>query len=299
MKFVGLVLLILLTEVLGKNVVNLNMFSENSNLVERDNDYEAKPLEKRKNKVDLNNFKAHHGNFIKREAKNVYDLNKFKALNKEYEKREAKNVYDLNLLKGHQEKRSDTSILDITTLASIFEPEFNKDEAHQIYFEIKDEDSVDNVLQSVLPLISDISIFSSYIRDNANIYDKTGSEYEVMVIFAPTNNAISNKLDDCKPWEFPYKLGENEVENEIIIQKNIDHFLNSHIISNFEEKIELNSGSIIKSVLNNGKEIKVKQNVDDNLFQLTLDGENWIDARYVKQVKNGFIFVIDDVFVNC
>ena len=119
-------------------------------------------------------------------------------------------------------------------------------------------DCYNNLLQSVLPQLSSISIFSGYIRQFQDIDAKTANPNEVMLIVAPNDDAVESKLNDLKPWEFPKSLESNmnEKEQEDVVNDNLLNFLNGHLVNNFEKKLiidkSVSDSVIIVTQLNNG-----------------------------------------------
>ncbi|RLV94369.1 FAS1 domain-containing protein [Spathaspora sp. JA1] len=290
MKLTYLTIATLLSTVLAKNVVDLNSFK--SNLEDQQDQ-----LEKRKNVVDL----LHD----KRQPKNIVDLNKFKqpikkdVINLEefkIGKREAKNVFDLTKLQQHSQQ-------GITKRQE--EQQVLSNSKHML-FAVDDVDCYTNLLQSILPQIHSISVFAGYIRDNQVLYDKTEFINETMVIIAPTNTAIDSKLSGLKPWQFPNSLTDvkDELKQEELLQENLNSYLNGHIITNFESKLIIGNDDdvtvqqVIIAPLRNGKLVKIKQDSISDKFKVKLMEEReWIDVVLVKQVENGFVFVIEDSLV--
>ncbi|ABN67809.2 hypothetical protein PICST_84683 [Scheffersomyces stipitis CBS 6054] len=248
----------------------------------------------------------------KREAKNVINLDDLKiALEHEtIQKREPKNVINLNDFKIALEETKSTKskrkyVFDLASFQQAVSKEGqDKREDVQLFFKIDLEDSKQNILQSVLPLIKDISIMSGYIRDNEQISAKTELTNETMIIIAPSNDAISNKLEGYKPWEFPRPIVDSDDETvEKILKYNLNSFLSHHIVVNFEENLQIeNETRTILTKLMNGDSIRIKQDQVTDEFAVQLESkkgktQNWIRVESVKQVDNGFIFVIDETLV--
>lgn len=230
----------------------------------------------------------------KREPKNVVSIADLVQNLKS--KREPKNVVSLQELSEniHDEvisKREPKNVVSLQELSDEIHAEVISKREQQV---LADEDS--SLLQSVLPQMSEISIFAGYIRDDPKIESKTSSSDESMVIIAPSDNAIMTKLDGKKPWEFPTALTDDERKNEAIIQHNLQHFLKSHIVSNFEKQLssEESDEVVIVTKLLSGDKIKIKQSSLGSFFVAEMDGE-WILVDSVKHVDNGFVFVIDEI----
>ncbi|KAK6463154.1 hypothetical protein DFJ63DRAFT_108604 [Scheffersomyces coipomensis] len=279
-----------------------------------------------KNVVDLDEFKLAVQREIqneKRDAKFVVDLEALKqAVKVEAEglnKRDAKNVVDLNAFKialseevkaGKVSKRAAKYLIDLSKFQEAVKQEVDsfekRDEQNPFTFIIDVDDSNSNILQSVLPQIQSISIISGYIRDNEEISVKTELTNETMVIIAPTNDAISNNLGGLKPWEFPNpitdKMSDETVEK--VLYKNIESFLQNHIVSNFEQNLIINKeDKLIETNLMNGDLLKIKQHEETEQFEVQVirkkhkKSTGWIPVQMVKQVDNGFIFIIDETLV--
>lgn len=266
-----------------KNVVNLAAL----------NDHDKREP---KNVVNLAALNAGHndaGN-EKREPKNVVNLASLNAANTndDSELQKRKNTINLNDFKIGipNNKREVKPHLSISNFLTTYNQKRADDNLDQFTFEIDPKDSHQNILQSILPQIQDISIFSASIRDNAYVFTKTEALDQVTVIIAPTNDAISHKLDGKKPWEFPLCPS-----NEKNVEENSTNFLFGHIIENFETNLKLEK-QIVKSKLLNGNDLSIKQDVSGK-FSIQLNNNDWINVTQVKQVDNGFVFVIDDVLV--
>lgn len=219
---------------------------------------------------------------IKREPKNVFPGIQIEKLNERDDgvdavmiKREAKNVFKFELLREIDSKK--------------------REEQTQIILK-----NNNNLLQSVIPQVSEISIFGGYIRDNDEISKLTENDSVSTLIIAPSDSAIYNKLNGLKPWEFPRSIDESKDDehNDKIINKNLNDFLSGHIISNFGDLADGTSRAInsaaISTHLNNGKEIVITQDVTTGSFTLTFE-EKTIPVASVREVDNGYLFVINDV----
>lgn len=284
-----------------KNTINLQ---DLANAIEQEQKSESE-LSKRdaKNVVYLLDLaQAVKDQQQKRDPKNVVTLQELEqSVKNQQEKRDGiqkrKNVINLNDFKIAVEdevngKREAKNVISITDFWTTYNPEENakRDIDHQVNFKIDEVDCHENILQSILPQIRDISIFSGYIRDNNYISTKTEATDEVTVIIAPTDDAIMNKLNGKKPWEFPLPT-----DNDKNVEKNSQNFLFGHIIENFEDNLQIEQQTVLTQLLN-GNFLTIKQDVSGNFF-IKLNDDAWINVKQVKQVDNGFIFVIDDVLV--
>lgn len=263
--------------VMSKNVVDLELFKES---------LQEESQEKRdgKNVIDLKQFEAstQQDQDEKREAKNVYNLQALKeGLDTENEKREVKNVYNLQALKEGLEVENEKTETR------------NDKRSIQHVFDIEGQNVHQNLLQSILPQLQSITVFTGYIRDDLSLAKKTADSSQSMIIIAPSDDAISNKLNNLKPWEFPTELTGNS-DDDKIVRENLKNFLSGHVIVDFKDKFVTNNDEIIANLIN-GNQVKIKQEGVDK-FKIST-GNDWIKVEIVKQVDNGYIFVINDVLV--
>ncbi|CAK9438664.1 uncharacterized protein LODBEIA_P28880 [Lodderomyces beijingensis] len=335
MKVPALISLVLLTNmVAAKNVFNLHQLQD---LTKEENNEEA-VADKRdaKNTFDLAALKESLQE--KRDAKNVVDLSRLsdegKAKRKNTPNLEAlaqriskvtvqkrKNVVNLNdFVKSHDftaDKRDAKNTFDVTSYfqnhpldakrdQQVLENDKTKQEEN-LYFIFNQVDCFNNLLQSILPQLKSISIFAGYIRSSQEFNTKTESVDQNMLILAPSDDAIEDKLSNLKPWEFPHSLDgiQDEKQQDEIIESNLENFLQGHIVTNFENKVDIvqdqddKSGKVVVTVLDNGKVLQIKQDQLTEKFSIRLDGKTnaWIPVESVRQVENGFIFVINDSLV--
>jgi hypothetical protein len=276
--------------VVSKNVIDLDLFKES--LHEEDHDKRDG-----KNVIDLEQFEAstQQEQNEKREAKNVYNLQSLKEDHiGENEKREAKNVYNLQSLKEGLDDENDKREGNVNK-PEVLEEGSNKGDKRsmQNVIDIQEQDTHQNLLQSILPQLQSITIFTGYIRDDPELAMKTADSKQSMIIIAPSDDSISSKLNNLKPWEFPNELTGNS-DDDRIVSENLKNFLNGHVIVDFKDKFVTSNDEIIANLVN-GKQVKIKQEGSDK-FKIST-GDKWIKVETVKQVDNGYIFVINDVLV--
>ncbi|RCK60344.1 hypothetical protein Cantr_08326 [Candida viswanathii] len=314
----------------AKNVPNLEALRQalDASITKRD----------AKNLADLEALKkALDADINKRDAKNLADLDALKkALEASIDKRDAKNLANLEALRQAldeapiNKRETDKvfklhdfiahapptrpkpkNILDVAELQRSQQGPRGADRTYQEIIDSRDSllefdvvDCYNNLLQSVLPQLSSISIFTGYIREFLDIDAKTANPNEVMLVVAPDNDAIETKLNDLKPWEFPKSLesAKDDKEQEEILNDNLLNFLNGHLVNNFEKKLVIDKSVtdavVIITQLNNGNFLKIKQvRSSDKFFIKLVDHEDWIPVESVKQVENGFVFIIKDSLV--
>lgn len=207
--------------------------------------------------------------FISVLGKNVFDINKF--VNQKHEKRDAKNVVDLSKFIEVIDKRQEMFTQEKFTQETVIQE--------------------DQLLTSILPQFSSISIFAGYVRDNKEISRRAETKDESMLIICPTDNAITNKLTQ-KPWEFPQALGgDNDDE---VVESNLNYFISNHIVQKLDNLNINQDGNTINAKLLNGKEITITQDLSG--IRLGIDGRS-INVEKARQVANGYIFIIDDCLV--
>lgn len=238
-----------------------------------------------KNVVDIELLKADiqkevDGVHEKRAPKNVFDYTHLNLEGEQITKREPKNVYDMSRLRLETHGKAKRFV----------------DENDQVVMDFPAplENSV--LLESILPQIQSISVFSGYIRDNKAISERTELLSESLLIIAPTDESLLTKLDGLKPWEFPLPL-MNDDSDDAVIEDNLADFLSNHVVLDFHDTTSLSLGrdNSIKTKLINGKGIKIKQNAESNTYRIKVRGGRWIDVQSVRQVDNGYLFIIDDV----
>lgn len=305
-----------------KNLFDLQALQDELNENDKRDEDESAGLKKRKNVVNLNHLKDSPD---LKKRKNVIDLNEFKPPSRLSKRRNVVNLNDFKVALEQEEeqgaaiapnqKRDAKNLFDITKLGQEAQSnhKFDKRSGKQqplndkhLLFSVDSVDCYNNLLQSILPQIKLISIFAGYIRDNESINAKTELSNETMVIIAPSDYAIENKLGGLKPWEFPNSVdaAKDDHEQERILKKNLDEFVNGHIITNFESKFivgtdeDKNPHRIIIVPLNNGKLVRIRQDQITDEFKVRVDGrDDWINVELVRQVENGFIFAINDSLV--
>ncbi|KAG5421976.1 hypothetical protein I9W82_001069 [Candida metapsilosis] len=273
----------------AKNVVNLQAFKNGvSDEVNEKRDAKNTP-----NLSDLGNKFLHEGS-DKDKRKNTFRISDFLQEDK-HDKRDAKNTFDIGkFAKLSGKKRDGQEILNL--------PE--EEVAKESYvFTFDSADCCSNLLQSILPQLKSVSIFAGYIRDNRELNSRTESLESNMLIVSPTDDAIENKLSNLKPWEFPTSLDDakSEQEQDKILQDNLQSYLNGHVVSDFQDKINIKDGNekVVVTKLNNGELLEIKQDIVSQTFSVRVPArqKDWISVVIVRQVENGFIFVIDDSLV--
>ncbi|KAI5955670.1 hypothetical protein KGF54_001172 [Candida jiufengensis] len=242
---------------------------------------EENTVTKRKNTINISNFVFEEDSKDKREAKNVFNVEKY-----------------ANLINKRSEQQQ---VLENNNGETI------ETENNDLVFTFKSSDCFNNLLQSILPQLKSISIFAGYIRDNSILNSKTESLESNMLIITPTDEAIETNLSNLKPWEFPKNIDDvtNEEEQDKILQDNLNHFLDGHIVTDFQNKIIIEENNdddsknekIILTTLDNGKKLKIKQDLLTQNFFIKVDKKKWIPVDTVKQVENGLIFIINDSLV--
>lgn len=220
-------------------------------------------------------------------AKNVVFLDDLRAaIDKESsnEKREAKNVVSLDDLRAAIEKQEGESkqSRDLESVQNFFRKLVRRDQ---------DVINVDApLLQNLLPQILSVSIFAGYLRDDEQLLSQVESEESFTILVAPSDSAMSKKLNGVKPWEYPKQIQNDETDDKVVAY-NIDHFLKAHISTKLGG---ISQDNELKSVLLDGREIVVKTDPNTGTYRLKIENE-WKNIASVSLADNGILFVIDDV----
>ena len=244
-------------------------------------------------------------------SKNVYNLHALDDVDQaSNDKRDAKNVPNLEFLKELSENgKRDAEPKNVINLQDLKVGVDDEDEGKEKRDAKNTPNLIDcynNLLQSILPQLKSVSIFAGYIRDNKDLNSKTEALDSNMLIISPTDDAIENKLSNLKPWEFPTLLDEatTEQDQDKILQDNLQNYLDGHIVVAFQDKINIEDGDqgkekVVVTKLNNGELLEIKQNMVSQTFSVRVAAKHkkWIPVVTVRQVENGFIFVIDDSLV--
>lgn len=152
------------------------------------------------------------------------------------------------------------------------------------------------ILQTVLPQLRSILVFSAYVRDSPVIAPQTEWTNSTMVIIAPSDDALDAKLGGKKPWEFPELLDSVPEDADQIAARNLERFLNAHIVSNLEHSI-IKSGQGFSALLMNGKSVSVRfDGMGVELVQVAPGAQ--IPVVKTVQVENGIVLIVDDVLVS-
>lgn len=161
-------------------------------------------------------------------------------------------------------------------------------------------------LDSRIPSINEISIFSSYLRSDLDVSARLENPQESTIIFAPSNDAIESlKL---KPWQFPIDIDALEAstnDQEAIdnaVNENIMHFVKSHIVSSADlsgvvrHKCKGKKTVTFRSLAYEGDDdsgdILLKKKKSNFYVASAKDKEFHLVER-VDQAENGVVLVID------
>lgn len=152
-----------------------------------------------------------------------------------------------------------------------------------------------SILQTVLPQLRSILVFAAYVRDNPVIAPQTEWTNSTMVIIAPSDSALDTKLHGKKPWEFPERLDSSPGNADAIASRNLEHFLDAHIVSNLELSI-VKSDQGFTALLINGQSVSI---VYDGLGVKSVQVAPGAQIPVVDsvQVENGIVLIIDNVLV--
>lgn len=151
----------------------------------------------------------------------------------------------------------------------------------------------------------DLGLFSKYLRESPELFKKCETEFErsdlvsdtkkQVIIFAPTNEALTQL--EKKPWQFPEDIdnAKSEDEQDIIIQRNILNFVQSHFVETENFSTESDSNAVEFTSINGHKIILENSG---STFRLKLkDTDAWIDVIDTEVLINGAILTIGKVIV--
>lgn len=197
-------------------------------------------------------------------AKNVFtpaDLEAALEKEKGNEKREAKNVIEMTEFFEKKTKRNQMAMQGTAPL-----------------------------LQNLLPQVSSVSIFAGYLRDDQKLLSQIETTGSFTLLIAPSDDAVSSKLNGLKPWEFPRKVQDDETDDAVIAY-NINHFLMSHIAVLEDVKTSENE---ITTTLLTGEEVTIRKETGTDTYKVKYKGQ-WIPVTAVFLADNGTVFVIGDI----
>ncbi|KAG7877495.1 hypothetical protein KL905_004917 [Ogataea polymorpha] len=152
-------------------------------------------------------------------------------------------------------------------------------------------------LATALTQIQDISIFSSYIRDMVDLYQKCDDTTQfninsqsdnMLLIFAPTNEAIAELPE--KPWQFPRPVTRESDADDEASNYNIRHFVESHVVQSSNVADFGKAEAVLESL--NGNRIHLRNS--GTSFELSLDDvDEWLPIRKIELTANGALLLID------
>ncbi|ESX01875.1 hypothetical protein KL918_004848 [Ogataea parapolymorpha] len=152
-------------------------------------------------------------------------------------------------------------------------------------------------LATALTQIQDVSIFSSYIRDMVDLYQKCDDTTQfninsqsdnMLLIFAPTNEAIAELSE--KPWQFPRPVTRESDADDEASSYNIRHFVESHVVQSSNVADFAKAEAVLESL--NGNRIHLRNS--GTSFELSLDDvDEWLPIRKIELTANGALLLID------
>lgn len=161
-------------------------------------------------------------------------------------------------------------------------------------------------LASALTINEQFRIFSSYLRQLSDLYTKceldqsedfkiqSGENAKQLLIFAPTNEALYALIE--KPWQFPTRLDsvENESKKDDIINSNIRHFVESHIVETDDIVFDAsNNNKMVELRTVNGQVVYLKNDGAKGFWiHSENDDDEWILVQSVQVVENGALLSI-------
>lgn len=271
----------------AKNVVNLAHLEELGHL----NDNDKRDAKNVVSLALLDDLKHLNG---KRDAKNIVNLADFKFTldeKKNHKRKHVVNLADLKLELNDKRDAKNVVELSLEELRDRDEP-LLADVAKLLHNLKRQQVLVDGkVLELILPQMRLISVFTGYIRDNADVAKLTEQQDQSLLLVAPTDDAVSKMSK--KPWEFPREVSGPDAD--AIAAANVELFLQSHVATSF-----VYNGGEVETKLMNGHRLVIKQdlmsNVDGGAFSVVVPETNEvIPVMEARQVANGYVLVIDRV----
>lgn len=222
-------------------------------------------------------------------AKNVVYLeNLAQAMDSNNEKREPKNVVTLeDLLDNLKEENSDFSLAKRKNVVEL------QNWLHKRSLPQRPVQPVP-LLQSILPQVLQVSIFSRYVRDDADVLLELGNSESFTLFVAPSDQAVASFLTEVglKPWEFPEPV-KDDATDDAVIARNIDAFVKGHM--SYGNPV-IDEHNTLSGILLNKKPFKITKLQVDDSYTLDFDGEQ-VAISSVHLAGNGIVFVVEKVLV--
>ncbi|SCU81890.1 LANO_0B04478g1_1 [Lachancea nothofagi CBS 11611] len=166
-------------------------------------------------------------------------------------------------------------------------------------------------LDSRLPSLNEISIFSSYLRDDLTISKIMGDPFENIIVFAPSDRAVESL--PLKPWQFPTDIEALEAKSsddatiDQAVNNNIMHFVKSHIATG----ASINKARAMKDCMHdslvlrsfefegdeNSGDIMLKKSKGEFYVASSTDHE-FQKVRRVEHAQNGVVLVINKALIS-
>lgn len=221
----------------------------------------------------------------------------------------AKNVVQLDILGDESqtnlhEKRSPKNIVDLKIDSEMFHDSSSENAKREIsnieelHLWANGARSVPQrpilpvpLLQSVLPQVSQVSIFSRYLRDDDALLLHLGNPEGFTLILAPSDNAITSfsTAIGLKPWEFPEPI-KDDATDDAVIGRNIDSFVKAHVSL---RDPSIKADNTLSGVLLNDMPFKIVKLIDETYTVEVNDKK--IAVSSVHLAGNGIVFVIESV----
>lgn len=226
----------------------------------------------------------------KREPKNVAQLDSLYQAYEEDHHQKRKNVANIanleHLLQEEQEsvqndKREAYRIVDVKSIFEL-EKEGHKEKRSQKIMTLQGP-----LIENVLTQVRDVSVIAAYLRDLEFLGQLKDAPFALII--APTDDALANKLDGHKPWEFP-----RDPENEKHAEENIADFVKAHLVVSDGDVEQINDEVHLHSL--GGQKVAIRHEAATDTFSVKLGG-NWTKVLAVYRAEDGAVLVIDDVFV--
>ncbi|OBA21621.1 hypothetical protein METBIDRAFT_12108 [Metschnikowia bicuspidata var. bicuspidata NRRL YB-4993] len=198
------------------------------------------------------------------------------------DKREAKNIVSLDALKA----ASGSGVYEEEAAGNADPAARKRDEQDVFHMSAP-------LLQSLLPQVPQISVFSSYLRNDARMASQMENAGSFVLIVAPTDEAFArfSASTGKKPWEFPQEVRDDDTDDQVI-SANLRHFVEAHVSRPIDRELAENAPITLLS----GEEMTIERLAGPDSYQVTV-GDKQAAVASIRQAENGVVFVVDTLLV--
>lgn len=202
----------------------------------------------------------------------------------------AKNVFYLDTLRAALDKESGNSKRDARNVVSLEDFKHAVDEEQQLH-KRQDVVETDPLLQSLLPQVPALSIFSRYLRDDRVLGKRIDEQDAFTLLFAPSDEAIAkySARTGLKPWEYPKDVSHDDTDEAA--NYNINYFLRAHMLT---EHAQFGDHNGLSTVLLDGKKVRLTRDEATDSYTVAVDNKV-LPVAMVLLAGNGVVFVLGTV----